>query len=181
MDKQHPLLVWMDLEMSGLDAHKERILEAAALITNSDLELVAAGPNLVIHQPEEVLEAMDEWNQQHHGDSGLIARVRASTITQADAEAALLEFVSAHCERGKAPLVGNSIHHDRWFLKLHMPALEAYFHYRIIDISSIKELCRRWYPTEFAQMPEKKKAHRALDDILESVEELRAYRRSIFR
>ncbi len=174
------LLVWMDLEMTGLDPERERILEMATLITDGDLEVIAEGPELIVHQSDELLDAMDEWNTKHHGESGLTDRVRASTVSEADAEKATLDFIREHCERRSAPLAGNSIHQDRRFLVRYMPTLDEFLHYRNVDVSTVKELSRRWYPAEFAAAPAKKGSHRALDDIRESIEELRYYRRSIF-
>jgi len=174
-------LVWMDLEMSGLDPDRERIIEAAVLITDASLEIVAEGPEIVVHQPDSLLDAMDEWNTKHHGESGLTERVRASTIGEAEAEQQLLDFVSAHCEERTAPLCGNSVHQDRRFLSRYMPKLDAYLHYRIIDVSTVKELAKRWYPETYAQIPKKVGRHRALDDIKESIEELRWYRQHVFR
>jgi|SRR5690606_7155949 len=172
-------LVWMDLEMSGLEPERHEILEIAVLVTDANLEVIAEGPDVVLHQPDAVLDAMDEWCTQHHGDSGLTAAVKASTISLSDAEAEVLAFVRAHCPAGKSPLCGNSIGQDRRFLAAYMPQLESFLHYRNVDVSSIKELARRWYPR--LEEPSKKETHRAMDDILESIAELRFYRRSIFR
>jgi oligoribonuclease len=172
-------LVWIDLEMSGLDPDTCQILEIATLITDGDLNLLAEGPDLVVHAPDSVLDAMDAWCTQQHGSSGLTAQVRASTITLADAEARTLEFIRAHCPPGRSPLCGNSIGHDRRFLIRHMPQLAGFLHYRSVDVSSIKELARRWYPD---LVPFRKgETHRALDDIRESIAELRHYREHIFR
>lgn len=173
-------IVWMDLEMTGLDPERERIIEMATLVTDGDLNVVAEGPELVIHQDDALLEAMDEWNTTHHGESGLTERVRTSTTTEAEAERLTLEFVREHCRERLAPLAGNSIHQDRRFLVKYMPALDAYLHYRNVDVSTVKELVRRWYPRQHAAAPAKKEAHRALDDIRESIEELRYYRASVF-
>jgi len=173
-------LVWIDLEMTGLDPDKERIIEAALLITDGELAIVAEGPTLVIHQSDELLDAMDEWNTKHHGESGLTERVRASTVTEAEAEAQLLAFLEEHCEAGQSPLCGNSIHQDRRFLCRYMPKLDAFLHYRMIDVSTVKELCRRWTPEAYAKRPMKTGNHRAMDDIRESVEELRFYRKACF-
>ncbi len=151
------------------------------LITDASLEIVAEGPEIVIHQPDSVLDAMDEWNTKHHGESGLTERVRASTISEAEAEARILEFVSAHCEERAAPLCGNSVHQDRRFLSRYMPKVDAYLHYRIIDVSTVKELAKRWYPETYAEVPKKTGRHRALDDIKESIAELRWYRQRVFR
>lgn len=174
-------LVWMDMEMTGLDVSKERILEIAVLITDGDLEIIAEGPSIVVNQPDGILDAMDQWNRSHHGASGLVDRVRASTVTEAEAEAMVLEFLRAHVKERGAPLAGNSVHQDRRFLAKYMPAIDAYLHYRIVDVSSVKELVGRWYPEAYSQRPGKKATHRALDDIRESIEELRYYRRVAFR
>lgn len=174
-----PSLVWIDLEMSGLDPDTCEILEIATLITDGELELIAEGPDLVIHQPDPVLAAMDAWCTQQHGNSGLTAQVRASSVSLAEAEALSLDFIRAHCPPGRSPLCGNSIGHDRRFLLRHMPQLAAYLHYRSIDVSSVKELARRWYPD--TAPPRKGETHRALDDIRESIAELRHYRATIFR
>jgi oligoribonuclease len=172
-------LVWLDLEMSGLDPERCVILEIATIITDSELRVVAAGPDLVVHQPDHVLEAMDDWCKEQHGKSGLVAAVRASTISLAEAESRTLALVRAHCSERESPLCGNSIAHDRRFLGRYMPALEGYLHYRNIDVSSVKELVFRWYPA--LEAPPKRDAHRALDDIHESIDELRFYRNAVFR
>lgn len=171
-------LIWIDMEMTGLDSTRDRILEIATLVTDKDLNILAEGPNLAIFQPDEVLVDMDEWNRTHHGQSGLIARVRASQETLETAEAKTLAFVGGFSQPRSSPLCGNSVWQDRRFLDRLMPGLNAFFHYRIIDVSSVKELASRWYP----QLPplKKKETHLALADIRESVEELRYYRNSIF-
>jgi len=177
---QHPdHLAWMDMEMSGLLADRDVILEIATLITTPDLDLVAEGPVLAVHQPDAVLEAMDDWNREHHGASGLTARVRASRLSVADAEAQTLAFVRQYCPERTSPLCGNSIHQDRRFLVRYMPTLDAYLHYRNIDVSTVKELVRRWYPAG-PPAPEKRHAHLALDDIRESIAELRFYQTHFF-
>jgi oligoribonuclease len=168
------------MEMSGLDPERERILEIAVLVSDHDLNLVAEGPELVVHQPHSVLDAMDEWNREHHGASGLVDRVRVSTLSDEQAEAEILEFLRKHCARGESPLAGNSVHQDRRFLRRYMPALDAFLHYRIVDVSTVKELARRWYPAVYEAAPEKVETHRALADIHESLEELRWYRERIF-
>jgi len=172
-------LVWMDLEMTGLDPEQETIIEIATIITDGDLDIIAEGPSLVIHQPDHILDAMDEWNTTHHGDSGLTARVKASTISMQQAEMQTLDFIRQHVPAQTSPLCGNSIHQDRRFLVPYMPELEACLHYRNIDVSTIKELARRWYPNDKA--PIKKAEHLALADIRESINELRWYREKLFR
>lgn len=171
-------LVWIDLEMSGLDPDVCRILEIATIVTDQDLNVVAEGPDLVVHQPDEVLEAMDEWCTRHHGESGLTEQVRRSTMSQADAEAATLEFLQQHTKKNASPLCGNSVWQDRRFIIKYMPGLDAFLHYRLVDVSTIKELSRRWYPER--KPPAKKETHRALDDIRESIAELRFYRDNLF-
>jgi oligoribonuclease len=172
-------LVWMDLEMTGLEPERDTILEIATLITTSGLDVVAEGPVCVVHHPQAVLDRMDEWNRTHHAASGLSARVLASTTSLAQAEARTLAFVQQHCRPRTSPLCGNSIWQDRRFLARYMPQLEGYLHYRIIDVSTVKELVRRWYPNG-SQPPEKRHAHLALDDIRESIAELRFYREQYF-
>ncbi|MDT8375753.1 MAG: oligoribonuclease [Mariprofundaceae bacterium] len=171
-------LVWMDLEMTGLDPDVDTILEIATLITDADLHVIAEGPNLAVHQPDSVLEGMGEWCKQHHGESGLTERVRRSTVSIAQAEAQTLEFISQYVPERTSPLCGNSIHQDRRFLVRYMPEIESYLHYRNIDVSTIKELVNRWYPKLPMQVKEGK--HLALADIHESIRELRYYRQKIF-
>tara|TARA_B100000902_G_scaffold342083_1_gene345916 strand:- start:463 stop:1011 length:549 start_codon:yes stop_codon:yes gene_type:complete len=167
-------LIWIDLEMTGLDPKKEKIIEIATLITDSDLNILAEGPNLVISQPIEILDSMDEWNQTQHGSSGLIEQVKSSNITEQIAEIETLEFISKHVGEKASPMCGNTVSHDRRFLHKYMPRLEAYFNYRHVDVSSFKEVAVRWMNE--AQVYEKKGSHRALGDIKESVEELRFYK-----
>ncbi len=175
------LLVWLDMEMTGLEPERERIIEVATIITDGDLNVIADGPELVIHQSDELLAAMDPWNTEHHGGSGLTARVRASTVSEADAEAQTIAFIDAHLAAKVRPvLAGNSIHQDRRFIQRYMPALDKRLHYRMVDVSSIKELARRWYPDVVATMPKKNDSHRALDDVRESIAELRFYRARVF-
>ena len=178
---QNALLVWMDLEMTGLNPNRDRILEIAVLITDHELNILAEGPNLVLHQSDESLSAMDEWNTEHHGKSGLVDRVRASTLDETSAEKELLAFLKQYCAPQSAPLAGNSVHQDRRFLQRYMSQIDAYLHYRLVDVSTIKELGRRWYPDAYSKRPKKKGAHRALGDIHESIEELRYYRNAFFR
>jgi len=173
-------LVWMDLEMTGLNPDRDTIIEIATIVTDAQLEVLAEGPVFAIHQSDSVLASMDAWNSEHHGASGLTARVRASEFDMARAERLTLEFVRQFTRERTSPLCGNSIWQDRRFLARYMPTLESYMHYRIVDVSSIKELARRWYPGP-SSMPEKKKTHLALDDVRESIDELRFYRRSLFR
>jgi oligoribonuclease len=171
-------LVWIDLEMTGLDPYTCTIVEIATLVTDSELALVAEGPSFVIHQPSEVLAAMSSEVRQLHQKSGLYDRIPESTTTLAHAEAETVAFVRRHCEPRSAPLAGNSIWKDRQFIERYMPELSAHLHYRNVDVSTVKELVRRWYPNVAA--PKKQDAHRALDDILESVAELRWYREHVF-
>ncbi|WP_339805657.1 oligoribonuclease [uncultured Marinobacter sp.] len=173
-------LVWIDLEMTGLDPEKERIIEIATIVTDSQLELVAEGPVLAIHQPDDVLEAMDEWCTRTHGESGLTRRVRESTVSEQDAAQQTLAFLAKYLAPGKSPLCGNSIGQDRRFLVKYMPELEAFFHYRNLDVSTVKELARRWRP-DVLEGVRKSGSHLALDDIRESIEELRHYRSEFFR
>ncbi len=175
------VLVWLDMEMTGLDPEKERIIEIATILTDGNLVEIGVGPDLVIHQNDAVLAAMDEWNRTHHKASGLTDRVKTSTITDGDAEAQTLAFIAQHVGPKDRPvLAGNSIHQDRRFIRRYMPGLEKRLHYRMVDVSTIKELARRWYPLVTARQPLKKDTHRALDDIRESIDELRFYRAHVF-
>ena len=167
-------LIWIDLEMTGLDPEKERIIEIATLATDSNLNILAEGPNLVISQPIEFLEGMDEWNRNQHGLSGLIEEVKNSNVTSQVAEIETLEFVSKYVGEKVSPMCGNTVSHDRRFLSRYMPRLESYFNYRHIDVSSFKEVAVRWMNE--AQVYEKKGSHRALGDIKESVAELKFYK-----
>jgi oligoribonuclease len=171
-------LVWIDMEMTGLQPDADRIIEIALLVTDPQLALIAEGPVLVVHQPDSVLEAMDSWNRSVHKKSGLIDKVRASTLTEAEAEAAALAFLVQHVPASGSPMCGNSICQDRRFLARWMPRLEGYFHYRNLDVSTLKELVRRWKP-EVAKGFAKEGRHEALADILESIEELKYYRRAV--
>ena len=171
-------LVWMDLEMTGLSAMRDSIIEIATVITDADLNTIEIGPEFAIHQEEEVLEKMNDWCRKHHVLSGLIERVRHSNVTSRMAERETLKFLQKFVPKGKAPLCGNSIHQDRAFLKCHMPLLEQYLHYRNIDISSIKELAFRWYP--HVEKYQKQGKHTALEDVKESIDELRYYRKHLF-
>ncbi len=176
------MLAWIDLEMTGLDPTRDVIVEIATLVTDDDLELVAEGPDLIVSQPPEVLATMSEVVRTMHTSSGLLTAIGASTTSLAEAGARTLDFLREHLRQpGTVPLCGNSIATDRRFLAAHLPEVEAFFHYRSIDVSSVKELCRRWYPDAFAAAPVKSAGHRALADIRESVAELVYYRSAIFR
>ena len=170
-------LIWIDMEMTGLQPASDRILEIAILITDAQLELLAEGPLIVVHQPDEVLGAMDSWNKGTHAKSGLIERVRAATLSEAQAERAALDFLAEHVPGNSSPMCGSSICQDRRFLVRWMPQLEAYFHYRNLDVSTLKELVRRWKP-ELMKGVVKEGKHEALADIRESIEELRYYRKT---
>jgi len=173
-------LVWLDLEMTGLEPERDTILEIATVVTDGELNELAEGPSLAIHQPDDVLARMDPWCVEQHGRSGLTERARKSAVTMADAQARTLEFVAHWCPPGKALLCGNTIGQDRRFLLRYMPLLYNHFHYRSIDVSTIKELVRRWYPGE-SYVYAKAKHHEALADIRESIAELAHYRRTVFR
>ena len=172
-------LIWIDLEMTGLDPEENVIIEIASIITDNELNIIAEGPNLAIFQPEDELEKMDEWNVTHHTANGLIDAVRESEVSTATAEIRTLEFIREHCEPGQSLLCGNTIGQDRRFLRAHMPELQEFCHYRSIDVSSVKEISNRWYPNEKGF--NKPTGHRALDDIKGSIRELSHYRKSIFK
>ena len=171
-------LIWVDLEMTGLDVEKRVILEIATIVTNEVLEPVAEGPNIAIKYPEAVLRNMSEWSMQHHKASGLLDRARASSHDCGSAEQKTLDFLSLHCKKGESPLCGNSVWQDRLFVMKYMPKLEDFFHYRNVDVSTVKELVKRWYPA----LPtyEKNNTHLAHIDIMESINELKYYRRKVF-
>ena len=179
-EKNKTNLVWMDMEMSGLDPKTCVVLEIATLVTDKDLNLIAQGPVLAVHQPDSILEGMDDWNKEHHSKSGLVEAVKKSRTILEEAEKQTLEFIAAHCAPKTSPLCGNTIYQDRRFLLEYMPQLEEYLHYRLIDVSTIKELVKRWYGPEF-QSPVKKQTHKALDDIMETIEELKFYRKTVFK
>jgi oligoribonuclease len=175
-------LVWIDLEMTGLDIERHVIVEIACIVTDSELELVDDGIDIVVHQDAEAMSAMDDFVRKMHTKSGLLPQIDASTVDLATAGARVLEYVRGHVPTaGQAPLCGNSIGVDRRFLDRGLPELDQYLHYRSIDVSSLKELCRRWYPEVYRGRPSKKESHRALDDIRESVNELRYYRATMLR
>lgn len=171
-------LVWIDLEMTGLNPEEHVIVEIASIVTDDQLNVVSEGPDIVVHHGDAVLSAMEPWSLEHHQASGLLDRIKASPHSTAQAEEETLSFVAQHCKRSASPLCGNSICQDRRFLVKHMPTLEAFFHYRNIDVSSVKELAKRWYPN----LPrfQKKKTHLALNDIKESIGEMHYYRRHVF-
>ena len=173
-------LIWVDLEMTGLDPEKDRIIEVALVVTDPDLNVLGEAPVFAIHQSDEILNGMDAWNRGTHGRSGLIDRVRASNVTEAMAEDALIEFLGQDGPKGKSPRCGNTICQDRRFMAKTMPKLEAYFHYRNLDVSTLKEIARRWKP-ELVDGFKKMQKHTALADILESIEELRYYREHFIR
>lgn len=174
-------LLWLDLEMTGLGAEHHTIVEIASLLTDNDLQITARGPVLVVYQPESVLENMNDWCKKQHAKSGLLEAVRASHVSLAEAETQTLDFLQAHCKKGGPILSGNSIHQDRAFIARHMPRLFEYLNYRIIDVSSVKELVRRWYLKDPLVEFKKSDLHRALIDTEESIEELKHYRKIFFR
>jgi oligoribonuclease len=173
-------LIWVDLEMTGLDPERDRIIEIATAITDKELTVLAEGPVFAVHQPDDVLAAMDEWNTRQHASSGLTERVRASTTSAAEAEQATLAFLRQYVDQGVSPICGNSICQDRRFLVKHMPELAAYFHYRNLDVSTLKILAKLWQP-EIGARFEKKSVHLALADIHDSIRELRFYREHLFK
>ncbi len=172
-------LIWIDLEMTGLDTDNDYIIEIATIVTDAQLNEIAVGPVLAIHQPESIMEDMDDWNQKQHGKSGLWERVRESNVSAEEAEKLTIQFLEQHVPAGKSPMCGNSICQDRRFLHRLMPTLERYFHYRHIDVTTIKELVKRWHP-KLMQGTQKQGSHLALDDIRDSINELKFYREKIF-
>jgi oligoribonuclease len=177
MNSHH--LIWIDLEMTGLDPTKDRIIEIATVVTDTNLMVLAEGPVFAIHQSNKLLEQMDEWNTRQHYSSGLVSRVQASTVTEEEAQAETIAFLQNYVSQGKSPMCGNSIWQDRRFLTRYMPALEQYFHYRMIDVSTLKELALRWYPRIYNSI-QKESRHLALDDVHDSIAELRYYREKLF-
>ncbi|XP_013384064.1 oligoribonuclease, mitochondrial [Lingula anatina] len=179
--KGHDRIVWVDCEMTGLDVDNDHIIEIACLVTDGKLNIVAKGPNLIIHQPDHIMDNMNDWCKEHHGKSGLTQAVKDSQISLQQAEKEVLAFVQDHTPAGSCPLAGNSIHADKKFLDKYMPDFMGHLHYRIIDVSTIKELCRRWYPTDLKKAPPKARTHRAMDDIRESIKELQYYQTALFK
>ena len=173
-------LIWIDLEMTGLNPNKERIIEIATIVTDSNLNVIATGPELVISQPEKLLKDMDAWNTKQHNSSGLVEKVRSSVITEDEAQLRTLDFLVKYVEPGYSPMCGNSVCQDRRFLSLYMPKLEAFFHYRHLDVSTLKILVKNWAP-EIAAGFNKESNHRALDDITGSIEELKYYREQVMK
>ena len=176
--KSNQNLIWVDLEMTGLDPEKERIIEIATIITDSNLTIVAEGPNLVIHQSKELMANMDDWNTNQHGSTGLTQAVHNSSVSEQEAEIITLEFISKYVGHKKSPMCGNTVSHDRRFLAKYMPSVESYFHYRHIDVSSVSELVSRWMND--AQTYDKNGSHRAKDDIIDSINELKLYKSMLF-
>jgi oligoribonuclease len=173
-------LAWIDLEMTGLDPDAERIIEVATIVTDKDLNILAEGPVFAVHQSDDLLAAMDEWNTRTHGASGLVERVRNSKVGEADAERGTIEFLQRWVDAGVSPICGNSVHQDRRFLVRYMPELERFFHYRNLDVSTLKELARRWAP-DVAAGYTKESTHQALEDIRDSIRELAYYREHLFK
>jgi oligoribonuclease len=174
-------LIWIDLEMTGLNVEQDRIIEIATIVTDSSLNVLAEGPVFAIHQSDEQLAQMDDWNTKQHHESGLVACVKHSQTNEQMAQQATLEFLRAHVPIGKSPMCGNSVWQDRRFLARYMPELEQYFHYRLIDVSTLKELARRWAPSVYNGLPQKNPLHRAPDDTRDSIAELRYYRDHLFK
>uniref|UniRef100_A0A1B0G2H7 Probable oligoribonuclease n=1 Tax=Glossina morsitans morsitans TaxID=37546 RepID=A0A1B0G2H7_GLOMM len=180
-NKMAKWIVWMDLEMTGLEVEKDQILEVSCLISDEDLVVKAEGPHIVINYPPDVFENMNDWCNKHHFESGLVDKCLKSQITLNQAEQQILQFLKQHIPKGECPLAGNSIYMDRLFLKKYMPTVDDYLNYRIIDVSSIKELAKRWNTRVYNAAPKKKLVHRASDDVKESLEELQYYKNNLFR
>ena len=181
MSNQEKRFVWIDMEMTGLDPRKDLILEIATVVTDAELNIVAQGPSIVISQPNTALDAMDKWCTKVHTKSGLCDKVKKSKTTTEEAEIQTLAFLRDHCEEGKSQLAGNSVWMDRFFMMMYMPRLYSFLHYRTIDVSTLKELAETWYPEKTDKRFSKRNCHRASDDILESIEELKFYRDNFFK
>uniref|UniRef100_A0A8R1V3A8 Probable oligoribonuclease n=1 Tax=Pristionchus pacificus TaxID=54126 RepID=A0A8R1V3A8_PRIPA len=182
MTEKADRIVWVDCEMTGLEADKgQTLVEIAVIVTDAELNIVAEGPDIVIHQDEETLSKMSTWCKETFEKNGLTERIRASKVGMAEAEQQVLSFLREHVVKDKSPLAGNTIYMDRIFIKKYMPKVDDYLHYRLIDVSSVKELSRRWYPAALASAPPKAMTHRALDDIRESIAELKHYRANVFK
>ena len=179
MKKNSKNLIWIDLEMTGLDTFNDKIIEIATIVTDKDLNILEEGPVIAINTPQEALDAMDEWNTNQHNNSGLFDSLRVTKINIEEAEKQTIEFLNMHAEKGRSPLCGNTISHDRRFLRRYMPEVESFFHYRNVDVSSIKELIKRWNPG-LLEGYKKQGGHRAMADVLESIEELRFYKENFF-
>jgi len=180
MAKSKKNLIWIDLEMTGLDTNNDYIIEIATIVTDGDLNVIAEGPMIAIHQTDDILDAMDEWNTKQHGKSGLVDRIKATRVTEAEAEQETLNFLKEHVPAGVSPMCGNSICQDRRFMARIMPELEAYFHYRNLDVSTLKELARRWNP-KVEKAFKKKSSHLAMDDVKDSIRELQLYREQFIK
>ncbi|GMT14289.1 hypothetical protein PFISCL1PPCAC_5586, partial [Pristionchus fissidentatus] len=174
-------IVWMDCEMTGLEVETQTLVEIAVIVTDAQLNIVAEGPDIVIHQDDETLSKMNDWCKETFAKNGLTQRIRDSTVNMKEAEDKVLEFLKTHVMKGKSPLAGNTIYMDRLFIRKYMPRIDEFLHYRLIDVSTIKELSYRWYPSAVASAPAKAMTHRALDDIRESIDELKHYRKNIFK
>ncbi|XP_026287180.1 probable oligoribonuclease [Frankliniella occidentalis] len=174
-------MIWFDLEMTGLDPTVDHIMEAACLITDSELNVIGDGVNIIVHQPDDILNKMNDWCKDHHGKSGLTESCKKSIISLLEAEDSILSYLQKHTIKGASVLAGNSVYMDRMFLMKYMPRVNEHMHYRIVDVSSVKELCRRWAPKTYDATPKKKLAHRALEDIKESIQELKYYKNHLFK
>ncbi|GAM18671.1 hypothetical protein SAMD00019534_018460, partial [Acytostelium subglobosum LB1] len=174
-------LVWVDLEMTGLDIANDCIMEMACIVTDEHLNIIEKGPDLVVHLSDDTLNKMNDWCTKHHGESGLTEKCRQSKLSIKDVEKQMVDFIAKHVEKGKCPLAGNTVHEDKKFLLKEMPAFVNMLHYRIVDVSTVKELTRRWYPDIFAKAPPKRYLHRSLADIEDSIEELQYYRATVFK
>ncbi|KAK3923056.1 Oligoribonuclease, mitochondrial [Frankliniella fusca] len=174
-------MIWIDLEMTGLNPEVDHIMEAACLVTDSELNVIGEGVDIIVHQPDSILDQMNDWCKDHHGQSGLTEACKRSKISLADAEESILSYLQKHTLKGASVLAGNSVYMDRMFLMKYMPKVNDYMHYRIVDVSCVKELCRRWAPKTYDGTPKKILAHRALEDVKESIQELKYYKNHLFK